>query len=81
MKYCLEVKKIRTITDKIFVEADNAKDAINKGYKIAEKDKINMDNPIDDETKWEIDIDKWTCKDDETFDDEQFTQDGVQSFK
>jgi hypothetical protein len=78
-KYCFEISKIETKKATVRVNADSLKEAENILENAYENGLINFDNEEEPEYEYEIQSD--SCNEDDTFDDEQFSDEGLQLFE
>lgn len=76
-KYCFEISEIRKLTTKVIVEAKTSEEAaevIDDAYRCGD---IDFKEAIEEkDVEYNIDLD--SCKEDYTFDDVQFSDEGIQ---
>ena len=78
MKYCISVEKIIKKTEKILVNANSVDEALNKADGACESGIVDFGNPTDVEEYYNCEIDSDTAMEDNTFDEEQFSDYGIQ---
>lgn len=79
-KYCFEVSEIIKKTTKVRVDTEDLIDAENILETAYEKGLIEFKEINEEEPEFEYEIDSDSCTYGETFDDEQFSDEGIQLF-
>lgn len=78
-KYCVIVEKVTTKTEKIIVYANSVNQALNKADKACDSNKISFDKRIEESEYYNCNIDPECCMSDCTFDEEQYSDKGMQA--